>query len=1612
MLGNIKERLELSRQRKRGRPGLAVLGYVATVCAVCALIIPAAALSADGSKPDGADSGLAISDASAEVLGEDAEGSFGGVDAPGQSHEALFEPVPDLAGGTEPAPAPDTAGHDGSGESSAGAAGEASGEAAEGISGDGASNGGDTADAAGSADDGRSGQGNGAEQSATSAPGESGGIHVSSLSVSKMDTGTAPFDDDDESGDDSGAGNDIVRSFDTVSYDFDVSVNDSSGSLHDDAEIWIEVVLDKDMTQAVFDTAHFKYLNDYTIAYYGADGRELALGHGALPDYSANEHAAGSQDENAYRTPVTKQVLKGHVAVRDAGGQEFASLTKTLQAGIDIKASCDGDVVEPTFRAWTVEEGETAGCSVAADPVRVSAAANYNIDLTRNTRLAHEGVFDLGSGSAATVSTDPSQRVAGLMLGYCATIQLYNDSSEDKGLKGIELPRGPIHADISFEESATSSSAGFDFSEHFTPVLWDYRADGNSPDSTRTTGAWGRDLQWGGVDGTANGFWAAPGNDITAGGDRGGTCYKGGSWSMDESDKVSDVAAVSGTKCGPYTFTVTDYDFDLDEYLFPDRTQGAQTVVYGDNIGCFSAGYFEVLLQYDEAQVNELDHSTSIYMSSKVGGFDATSLSGDRCTTEQNPEDNEKRDTVVVKNPGSVEKYNTIASAPVTANISNGYMGIAGTYWRGECGDPAAYAGSTVNVAGQFTLSADASVSITDFNYLQVFDSEGFSIADPDGVQAAAYGNADLKSTGTLKFLFAADPDFAGGYDSNASASGVDDRGRKVASADRMYKIKESELIYFDSLDELERAGYVCIGVMLEARGVSVAPNSWAGLTVPMTVRDDESLIGKTVCTVNRVSAWRDGKAADLTWSGAVTKDEAAKVFGSEVYRNPDYRLDTEKTAGDSGSISKYDYKKTEYDGGEIVEGTHLNGMYGGMSLLVLGYKAHLSLDTVDGKTLYNLDDGERTADYVISGIQTEIRSPNDNVTQAGDFITTDLDITLDLHDKLSLDIGSLEIGDQVIGVPDSPTKVVYAGDGSGHGKPVEYSVSCSYDEEEGRYSVHFEGVPVGVQLPDISFSTTIGRIGSADDASNHDKLDVTACITGAGDRRAYSTAAGNESVKTIETVKLEGTDLVKTVDKSLTELDGGFSYSVKYSNNGSSAITDPLYLYDVFPYDGDGRGSHFTDGGHDGRLGIRSISAGVESGGEQQHSFNAETRLYYSLVDGPVLDSVFGFDHLPANDVRGFYLRQLIGNAVVNDAGEVCFFQSGGRNVDLYRYDSNGSIAGSDFSVDDDGYLTAAPSGADALVRADSVSAGDDGVEVSGSQMAFSPGTYKKLFQFAGNLSAGNPTCTGDGIAHASAVFAVAKNLGPGETIHIDIEADPQGNAAKDRYVNSAHSWIGGTAVSGRLDSNPVETRVASRDISGVVWHDTNLNGVRDEGEPTIGDVECTLFARDGGAYVPVTQDVTGASVSPLTTGPDGAYSFGKLPEGDYVVGFAGKGLDPYNAAVPYQAGDDTLIDSDAVSSAEMNMPGLEGCRYCIRYADDEPSMTLHGIAEIENHMNPETYTESYSHEDLGVVLSGYELPETGGYGKWPFIIAGLALVVLGAGGLLVQRLIRKRMQ
>jgi hypothetical protein len=131
-------------------------------------------------------------------------------------------------------------------------------------------------------------------------------------------------------------------------------------------------------------------------------------------------------------------------------------------------------------------------------------------------------------------------------------------------------------------------------------------------------------------------------------------------------------------------------------------------------------------------------------------------------------------------------------------------------------------------------------------------------------------------------------------------------------------------------------------------------------------------------------------------------------------------------------------------------------------------------------------------------------------------------------------------------------------------------------------------------------------------------------------------------------------------------------------------------------------------------------------------------------------------------------------------------------------------------------------------------------------------------------------------------------------------ITMDVVGQEDGDRYVNTTNGWLG---TNGRLGlSNPAEITVVDSSISGVVWEDTNADGIRDVGEPLISGATVNLL------------DAGGAVVATTSTDVDGSYRFPALHSGAYstVVDTSTLGF-PANYVVTNTYDLDGDLDSDS---------------------------------------------------------------------------------------------------
>jgi len=133
------------------------------------------------------------------------------------------------------------------------------------------------------------------------------------------------------------------------------------------------------------------------------------------------------------------------------------------------------------------------------------------------------------------------------------------------------------------------------------------------------------------------------------------------------------------------------------------------------------------------------------------------------------------------------------------------------------------------------------------------------------------------------------------------------------------------------------------------------------------------------------------------------------------------------------------------------------------------------------------------------------------------------------------------------------------------------------------------------------------------------------------------------------------------------------------------------------------------------------------------------------------------------------------------------------------------------------------------------------------------------------------------------------------------------RGSDATDSNGLSAQSAV---LDSGESDPDLDSGFFAPVSVGDVVWFDTNANGVQDAGEPGLAGATVTLY--DATGTNEITTDADGNSITSITTGTDGAYSFTNLPPGQYTVQFT-----PPSGYLPTQTGQGTdATDSNGLSA------------------------------------------------------------------------------------------------
>lgn len=138
-----------------------------------------------------------------------------------------------------------------------------------------------------------------------------------------------------------------------------------------------------------------------------------------------------------------------------------------------------------------------------------------------------------------------------------------------------------------------------------------------------------------------------------------------------------------------------------------------------------------------------------------------------------------------------------------------------------------------------------------------------------------------------------------------------------------------------------------------------------------------------------------------------------------------------------------------------------------------------------------------------------------------------------------------------------------------------------------------------------------------------------------------------------------------------------------------------------------------------------------------------------------------------------------------------------------------------------------------------------------------------------------------------------------------IVVSIKPTGNNYSDKYINS---FIGGSLTYSQNESNKIETRVVSRNISGRVFVDIDEDGIKEDVDTYLSDIPLTLYKLDS--------DNNLTKVNDTTTDKNGYYKFDDLDVGRYKVR-ANYNSSLYDLTLRY-ATQDTSVDSDAYKIEE----------------------------------------------------------------------------------------------
>lgn len=950
---------------------------------------------------------------------------------------------------------------------------------------------------------------------------------VSKLKLTGWTTGTAPFDKDNERGDDKDDNNAIVRSYDTVTYDYDYTLTpDNAMAYYRKARVGFRFELPYPADKVTFATDQMNWVDQ-------------------TPGYTAKVTQEGDRQVfTAYRllTPTSNSptVCPG---------------TSSITLAVKVLGAPNGYRFHPTVKAWTVPN-DTSNRIVSDTPkdVTVSAKLSLNVRMV-NYGNVDRGVFDFSSG-AANAPNKTEGKVSGLGLGIALVTEM-RWPDRTKGLKGLEAPSGRItyriHLSNQYSDD-TKAGTKYAMERRWQPLFYDYGHIGKVPGYGRTF-AWMGDPNYlaPGVADHANGY------DRVA---RGNTT----------------VTSTTGEQGTDVTVSFDGYDtsvFPIHEG-FPQGVHKCSTHYMSSDCSTQQVGAIHSdVLQFitptsrggkTVAQYyGNVDQTANITMDDM--GLTATGVSGDRLVSAEDngnqaaTDDDHSGTATTVRIPGM---YSTLIRYTCWANDrATNDAGTSG-HWRNPdtgTGSDSLVQGSKLRlqIGHNIRVNSEGDAEVMGMGLVK-FDPNTIEPVDdtPDTqptipMNVLTWGARVGKRRDAIPYWYAVKKDCANWKDYK------EQRDTKISGLD-----------YYPTLNEAKRHGTV-VGMLFEDHNTVDPDNTtFSKKFVPIVALPvhilDNARIGTVAPIVAETAYWTRNsltRVANLNVDASNTQWQ--QWSDSLATRLPEYANSVKPNLTCSGDT----YRPATFDENGTYQGGDTADTIKGDSLYVAGETPHIAKQVAQTneagnvKTVYDLDKEQRTVDWKLTA------TADTSTTTDGGQYTTDYIITDTLPKGLAYVDGSMTVGGQYS--QHTPDKGTVTG-----GTPITPTIVVNKDGTT-TMTIRVNGARAdsGTRTV-ITYSTTIGDASDPDhDVKNNDSFTNHATIR--SKRNMASPLAQKTQIAdmTVRVSRTHSTALATRATPLLNNIHSRLGFTNMLGNFSKDEKANP-YAVDIMPHMQSGTASKY----------------------------------------------------------------------------------------------------------------------------------------------------------------------------------------------------------------------------------------------------------------------------------------------------------------------------------------------------------------------------------------------------------------------------------------------------